>query len=218
MKLLLTSGGITNNSITNALLELVDKPFDKVNLVFIPTAANVENNDKWWLIKDLELCNNLKLKNIDVVDISALPQDVWMPRLENADILVFGGGNTFHLMYWLEKSGLQNLLPDMLKTKVYVGISAGSMVTSKKLLLSSSPRLYSKELGEYKGSVGLGYVPFCIRPHLNSPDFPDYTIDKLMVRAREIPETIYAIDDQTAIRVVDGKVTVVSEGEWKKFN
>lgn len=218
MKLLLTSGGLTNNSITKTLLGLTGKPFGNTNLAFIPTAANVEDNDKWWLIKDLDLCNNLKLKYIDVVDISAVPQDIWRPRLENADILVFSGGNTFHLMYWLEKSGLNKLLPEMLKSKVYVGISAGSMVTSEKLLLSSSPRSYSQELGEYKGTHGLGYVPFNIRPHLNSPYFPDYTIEKLEQRAKEIKEPFYAIDDLTAVRVIDGNVTVVSEGTWRKFN
>ena|SRR3989344_2015911 len=218
MKLLLTSGGLTNNSITKALLKLIAKPFSKANLLFIPTAANVEENDKWWLIKDLELFNNLNLKNIDIVDISAVPQDIWRPRLEHADVLVFGGGNTYHLMYWLEKSGLKSLLPEMLKTKIYVGISAGSMVTSNKLLLSESPRFYSQELGKYKGTEGLGHVSFNIRPHLNSPDFPAIRIKKLAIRAKTISETIYAIDDQTAIQVIDGSVTVVSEGDWKKFN
>ena len=53
MKLLLTSGGITNKSIADALFELVGKKPEDTALVFIPTAANVETGDKSWFINDL---------------------------------------------------------------------------------------------------------------------------------------------------------------------
>src|SRR3989304_1693563 len=188
MKLLLTSNGLVNKSIANALLDLVGKPFNKTNLAFIPTAANVEAGDKWWLI----------------VDISALPKNLWEPRLETADILLFGGGNVFHLMYWLDKSGLARLLPNLLKKRVYVGISAGSMVCGKRILLSQSKKLYYEDRKtSYKDESGLGFVDFQIRPHLGNQYFPKVRVEFLEKLAKEIPEPIYALDDESAIKVID---------------
>ena len=218
MKLLLTSSGFTNKSIATALLSLTEKPFKELKLAFIPTAANVEEGDKGWLIDDMVNAKNLGFAEIDVVDISALPKDIWLKKLKDADILMFGGGNTFYLMYWIEKSGLKRELPKLLKTRVYVGVSAGSMVTAKNFNLSQSQRLYYEDIGKYKNNEGLGYVNFHIQPHLNSPDFPKVRIKHLQQIAKSIPEPIYAIDDQTAIKYEEGKVEVVSEGKWKRFN
>ena len=219
MKLLLTSAGLSNKSISKALLELAGKPFKELKLAFIPTAANVEKGDKDWLIKDLINCKNLGFASIDIVDISAVPRDVWEPRLNEADILLFGGGNTFHLIYWIRKSGLEDILPKLLTNKIYVGISAGSMVTSHSLSVSASERLYYSEgVGEHKDEKALGFVNFHVRPHFNSPDFPNLRKEPLEEIAKELKEPMYAIDDQTAIKVVDGKVEVVSEGEYLEFN
>jgi dipeptidase E len=215
MKLLLTSAGITNKSIADALLELTGRPFSELNLAFIPTAANVEVGDKDWVIDDLVNCKKLGFKSIDIVDISALPKEMWLPRLEMADVLLFEGGNTFHLMHWMEKSGLKELLPEMLKTKIYVGISAGSIVTSGKISLI---KIHYKGEFDDEADDGLGFIDFQIRPHLNSPYFPKANLENLEKNAQELGETFYAIDDNTAIKVVDGKMEVVSEGVWKKFN
>ena len=218
MKLLLTSAGISNQSIKKALLELTGKPFSELNLVFIPTASNVIDEDKGWLIKDLIALTDFKFKSIDIVDISALPKDLWFPRMKKADVFFVEGGNTFHLMHWIEKSGLKEILPELLKTRVYVGVSAGSMVACKSLDLSMSEKLYFERLDKYEKDEGLGFVDFLIRPHLNSSDFPKVNLDFLEEMAKKLPDTFYAIDDNTAIKVVDDKFEIISEGEWKKFN
>ena len=130
--MLLTSAGIKNDSIAKALEELVGKTANGVRIAFIPTAANVEEGDKGWLIEDYR---NLKKREyeVDIVDISALPREMWEPRLKQANVILVGGGDTFYLMHWLRKVGLDKLLPELLKTRVYVGISAGSMVVSKSI-------------------------------------------------------------------------------------
>ena len=207
-----------NKSITDALLKLAGKPFSELNLAFIPTAANVEKGNKDWLINDLSVCKNLGFASVDIVDISAVPRDIWEPRLNEADILLFGGGNTFHLMYWAKRSGLKDLLPKLLESKVYVGISAGSMIVSRKLLLSTSEQYYSEEIGTHHDESGLGYVNFHVRPHLNSPYFPKLKKEFLAEMAQKTKEPIYAIDDQSAIQVIGGKVRIVSEGEYLTFN
>ena len=96
MKLLLTSAGFTNDKIIQALIDLTDRPLNELKLVFIPTAANVEIGGKEWLITDLHRCANLGLKQVDIVDISALPSNTFLPRLVDSDIIFFGGGNTHY--------------------------------------------------------------------------------------------------------------------------
>ncbi|MBI2028011.1 MAG: Type 1 glutamine amidotransferase-like domain-containing protein [Candidatus Levybacteria bacterium] len=218
MRLLLTSSGITNKSIEKALLELLGKPFDKSNLTFVPTAANVEEGDKTWLVDDMNNFRKLNFVSFDIIDISAVSKDIWIPSFEKADILVFGGGNVHHLLTWIKRSGLVKLLPKFLENKVYVGISAGSMVTAKNFSLSTTNILYYEKNKSLKNTKGLGFVDFEIRPHLNSKWFPKVRLNYLEKLEKEAPNTFYAIDDGTAIKVIDKRVTIVSEGMWKKFN
>ncbi|MBI2598621.1 Type 1 glutamine amidotransferase-like domain-containing protein [Candidatus Curtissbacteria bacterium] len=219
MKLLLTSGGITNKTIKKALADLVGKPFNKTSLAFIPTAANVEEGDKSWLIEDLSNIKKLKLKSIDIVDISALPKEMWLPRLEAVDILFFSGGVTPHLMYWLKKSGLADLLPKLLKTRVYAGISAGSMVTNPTIALGNKDKkIYYEKWFGYGSDEGLGLVNFYVRPHLNSRFFPNANNAYFAQVAKNIKEPIYALDDNMAIKIVGSKVEVVGEGKYLILN
>lgn len=217
MKLLLTSGGLKNEIIINTLRELIDKDFKDSKVIFIPTAANVEVGDKWWLISDLNKCRELGFKEVDIVDIAAVPREVWKPRLENADVIMIGGGNTSYLMSQIRKSGLDKELPELLKSRVYVGISAGSMVVSPNLKEKEMQRLFEEPIVDGADNEGLGLVDFLIVPHMNSPFFPRAAelIDEV---AKDINISLYSIDDQTAVKVVEGKVEVISDGKWKKYN
>ncbi|MEK9181643.1 MAG: Type 1 glutamine amidotransferase-like domain-containing protein [Patescibacteria group bacterium] len=219
MKLLLTSGGITNPTIAKALIELAGKSASEINIAFIPTAMNPTENDKSWFIDNLYQLKEQKYKMIDIVDISALPRWNWQPRLEGADVLFFSGGTSQHLMRWLEESGLKELLPELLKTRVYVGVSAGSVVASPTLALSNKEKtLWYKEKFGYEAKEGLGFIDFYIRPHLNATKHPQSSKEVLKKIAQEIPQTIYGIDDQMAIKMVDGKMEVIGEGEYIVFN
>lgn len=219
MKLLLTSNGLSNKSIVAALLKLVGKPAAETNVAFIPTAADAEEDDKGWVIDDLVNIKNQHFNQLDIVNIAALPKGSWLPRFEHADVLIFSGGHTRHLVHWLRASGAADVLPELLKTRVYMGISAGSIATGPTLALSSStdvPFAYEDDLPN--DVVGLHFVPFHIRPHLNSPDFPKASEEYLREKAKEVPETIYALDDQSALKVIDGNVEIVSEGETLVLN
>ncbi len=130
MKLLLTSAGITNQSIANALLELTSKPAHETNLVFILTAA-IFNDDKSWLIRNMVQFKDMGFRLFDIMDIAAVEKSNWLPRLQQADVICFGGGNEMHLAEILKSRGISEELPELLKTRVYVGISAGSMVASQ---------------------------------------------------------------------------------------
>jgi len=217
MKLLLTSNGLANQSIANALFELIEKPAQETTIVFIPTAMNVARGSKDWFINDLNNIKKQGFKFIDIVDISALPKEVWLPRIESGDVLFFSGGNTYHLMYWLEKSGLAELLPELLKTRVYAGISAGSMVTNPGIAHTSSDKQkYYEDRFGYKNETALNFVDFYIYPHFNSPKHLHSREETLRKTAEETKKTVYGLDDESALKVVDGIATVVSEGDWLK--
>jgi len=218
MKLFLTSSGITNPTLANALLHLLGKPFEESHITFIPTASNIDKGDKTWLVNDMNNIRKLGFPTFEIADISIMPKEVWFPIFQSTDLLVFGGGTATYLMEWMEKSGVTAVLPELLKTKVYMGISAGSMVTAKQMSLTSQNILYYEQTGEFQPTKGLGLVDFEIRPHLNSPSFPKVRIDYLTQLAQKNPTAFYAIDDNTAIQVIDGELTVITEGDWKKFN
>lgn len=214
MKLLLTSGGITNKSIADALFDLVGKKPEETSLVFIPTASNLEKGDKTWLINDLVNLKKQNFKSIDIADIAAVEKNIWQPKLEEADILFFEGGDPCYLMEWINKSGLVNLLPGLLKTKVYVGLSAGSMVTNKNLALKVSQILYEEDLDRTEEMSFLNLVDFYLLPHLNSDDYKKLKEDFTRETVKNMSEKIYVLDDNSALKYIDGKVEVVSEGKW----
>lgn len=217
MKLLLTSAGLRNQTIVKALDELVGKPLDQLKVAFIPTASNLEEGNKDWLIDDLRRLSFLNFAEIDIVDVSALPKEIWLKRLENADVFFVEGGNTYHLMHWFNKSGLSKVLPELLKTRVYIGVSAGSMVVNPTIVHSYKEKQISQKINKNKSDKGLSYINFMIEPHLNNHSIPDMAINVLEKRLKSYPYTVYAIDDETAIKIDGDKLEVVTQGVWKKF-
>ena len=227
MKLLLTSGGLTNPSICKALEDLVGKPAKDTKIGFIPTAANSERSDKEWLINDLY---RIKQQGyfVDIIELTALAPDAVMQALEDKDVIFVGGGNTFYLSYWLQKRGLFDRLPELLKTKVYAGISAGSMIAGESLVLSSQAQnnLKAFEDEDYDLAVSTGeasgdtlhLVPLIFRPHLNSRWAPNAKNEIIAKKAAKLTDKVYALDDNSALKIIDGTVEVVSEGEWREYN
>jgi len=218
MKLLLTSNGLTNNTIANALFELTEKKSKDMTVVFVPTASNVESGDKDWLITDLINLKKYNFKSIEITDISAVDEKIWRPSLERADILFFEGGNAYHLMRWLNKSSLSLALPELLKNKVYVGVSAGSMVTNHDLNLKLSNLIYEENYSETEELKALNFVDFYFLPHLNSKWFMKMRKENIVKVGNKINRAIYALDDNSAIKVNDDKIEVISEGEWFIIN
>ncbi len=218
MKLLLSSSGITNKSIANALFDLTGKKAEETTIVFIPTASNLEEGDKDWLINDLINLKKQNFKSIEITDISAIDEKIWKASLERADVLFFEGGNTYHLMRCLNKSGLSKLLPELLKDKVYFGVSAGSMITNPDLSLKISQLIYEEDLLETEEMEGLNFVDFYTLPHLNSKYFKKLREENIKKIGKEINKTIYVLDDNSALKIIDDKVEIISEGEYLIIN
>lgn len=231
MKLLLTSAGITNNSIAQALRDLLGKPTGESKIIIVPTGQNPVQGDKSWVIEeDLLGPQKLGWRQISIIDlaaVSSLDKNLWWPQFEEADVILVGGGNSLYLSFWLQKSGIYDVLPAWLESKVYVGISAGSIVATESLntaslILYLQDKLKDDEYDELgpKGqssSKTLKLVDFVFRPHLNSPKFPKIREHLLENVAKKFSVPMYAVDDQTALKIVDGNVEVVSEGKWRLF-
>ena len=218
MKLLLTSAGFTNKSITDELFRLVGKKVADTTICYVPTASNVETGSKEWQINDLKNIEKQGFKAIHITDISAVPEKIWRPQMEAADVLFFEGGDTRHLMEWVVKSGLKELLPEFLKTKVYVGLSAGSMIVAPEVNIDIEHVIYESYMDEAKHIPMLGLVDFYILPHLNSPWFKNMTEEHIRKSTKTIQRKIYVLDDGSAISVEDGKIRVISEGKFLQLN
>ncbi len=216
MHLLLTSAGLSNPAITNALNQLIKSKTGKspseAKIVFIPTAAHAEGGGKSWLINDLHRLNSKGYSEVELVELTDPDKDLWMPRIEAADVLFFGGGNTFHLMHWLQQTGLSERMAELLETRVYAGISAGSCVAGPTIY--NSVQSLFDETYELEIKEGLSLVDFQFVPHLNSDFFPKIRRENILRAAEDLTEKVYAMDDETALVVVDGAATVVGVGEW----
>ncbi|HEY8239361.1 MAG TPA: Type 1 glutamine amidotransferase-like domain-containing protein [Candidatus Limnocylindrales bacterium] len=222
MKLLLTSAGINNPSIRNALVDLLGKPIADSNALCIPTGSYgyPEGNrpaGAWRFIsgKSGQPMTELGWKSMGVLELTALPsidRDRWVSWVREADVLLSSGGDALYLAHWMRQSGLAELMPSLPEV-VWAGFSAGSMVMA--------PRIGSDFVGWQPptgGDEALGVVDFSIFPHVDHPDLPENTMAAAEKWAAEIGGPAYAIDDATAIQVVDGTVEIVSEGHWKLFN
>jgi dipeptidase E len=230
-KLLLTSSGITNDNIRQALIDLLGKPISESSALYAPNAiyAYPQGMQAAWL--GAKSLGELGWKTFGLLELSALPslsRDVWLPQLEEADAIIVGGGNKFYLSYWMQKSGLFELLPELLEQgKVYVGASGGSMIVTAGL---NYDRDHLEKTGIYRddefeevmpSSVGsgetLGLVDFVIRPHFMADYFPQTTPENMEEWAAKADYPLYALDDESALKVVDGNVEVISRGQWRLF-
>ncbi len=222
MRFLLTSAGIKNASIHDALVDLLGKPIAESSALCNPTASYAQPMAgplrAWNFISGREprspMCE-LGWKSLGVLELSALPsidRDNWVPLVQETDVLLVNGGDPLYLCYWMRQSGLADLLPSLRET-VYVGLSAGSMVMTPSI---------GEDFVHWKPPTGgdetLGIVDFSIFPHLDNEMLPDNSMTGAEKWAAGILGPAYAIDDETAIKVTDGTVDVVSEGHWRLFS
>jgi len=241
VKLLLTSSGISNASIRDTLVELLGKPISESSALVVPTAIypfSVGPQMAGRLIRGevSTPLTELGWASVGVLELTALPsldEAVWAPTVRAADALLFWGGDPIYLSYWIRASGLAAILPTLDDT-VYVGVSAGAMVTARvfaetypELRTASGSPVTTTQLvlttpeGDITTTLltaeGLGLVDFAVIPHLDNENHTDASLMNAERWAAELPVPTYAIDDETALTVTDGVVQVVSEGHWKLF-
>ena len=239
MRLLLTSSGISNPSIHDVLVDLLGKPIAESRALFVPTAIYPFPGGAGKAYEAISghakspLCD-LGWKSLGVLELTALPsidKEVWTATVQEADALLVWGGDPVYLSYWMKHSGLADLLPSLPET-VYVGVSAGSIAMASEFgetyfdppkcsgeRLSSEDIVFAGPGGEITATLvmaqGAGLVDFAIIPHVEFDDHHD--VANAEKWAGRLPVPTYAIDDDTAVKVIDDTVEVISEGHWKLF-
>ncbi len=224
MKLLLTSSGISNPSIHDALVGLLGKPISESSALIIPTAMYPfpgGGSGAWGAVcgqAPSPLCE-LGWKSLGILELTALPsiqEESWVPMVRETDAVLVWGGDVLYLCYWMRESGLADLLPS-LSESVYVGVSAGSIAMTP-YNCDAEFNLQFVPAGSdqaREGDRALGLVDFALRVHLDREGFEDSSTANVEKWATGIPIPTYAIDDQTAIKVSNGAIEVVSEGNSK---
>lgn len=186
---------------------MVGLPLREIKIAFIPTASNLDMAGKAYALQQKLAINGLGVSEVKTVDIEKMPREKWQPILEEAHVIYVNGGNTTHLMQCVASSGLQETLPRLLESRVYVGVSAGSYICTPDTGLNSDnvPEVLP----------GLNYVNFAIQAHYKSTRFKlAETLDLVKARTKGCPYPIYVLDDQSAVKVVDGAIEVIGKGEW----
>jgi dipeptidase E len=205
---------------TAADIGLLSKPIAEANALCIPTAGyghpNVQPFRAWRFISgqapETPMCE-LGWKSVGVLELTALPsidKERWVSWVRETDVLLVNGGDALYLCYWMRQSGLADLLPSL--RAVWVGLSAGSMVMTPRIGAD-----FVQWKPPSRGDETMGIVDFSICPHLAAEGMPGNSMAEAEQWAADIAGPAYAIDDQTAIKVVDGTVEVISEGHWKWF-
>lgn len=221
MKYLLTSAGLKNQSIIAAAERLLGKPTAEANALVIPTAAypNARGMDgAVRFISGIGDSNtpmvSVGWKSVGLLELTAMAsidEAIWKQRLSETDVLLVNGGDALYLAHWFKESGVGEFMATLPKL-VYIGFSAGSMALT--------PRIGEDFVGwnpDDRSDVCLGLVDFSIFPHVDHPILPENTMAAAEEWASKLGNDSYAIDDETAIEVVDGIVSVISEGNWRKF-
>ena len=242
MRLLLTSSGISNPSINEALVDLLGRPITECRALCIPTAIYPFPGGPDLaarMIRGLARSPlaDLGWKSLGILELTALPtvnQDVWVTEVRETDALLVWGGDPLYLSYWMWQSGLADLFPSLRPESVYVGVSAGAMAATSTFgetypdppngtgtPLTTEDIVFATPSGDINRTFvtarGAGLVDFTVIPHLDHEDHPDASMANAETWAAKLPVPTYAIDDQSAVKVVDGHVEVVSEGHWKLF-
>ena len=182
MRLLLTSSGISNQSISDALVDLLGKPIAESSALFIPTAIYPFSGGAGMAYRAITgqaqnpLCE-LGWKSLGVLELTALPtirEENWVPAVRETDALLVWGGDVLYLCHWMRQSGLAEILPSLTES-VYVGVSAGSIVVTPYNCDAEFDLEFVPDGSDMarEADRALGLVDFTLYPHLDHKDMPD---------------------------------------------
>lgn len=231
MKLLLTSAGLSNSTLRDALADLTGRPLTECRAIIVPTAILASDGGPEGAAATVAEVIRWGFGSVGTVELTALPSlppGYWRPAFEAADVIVVGGGNGGYLSHWAHRTPFAGAVSRAVaRGAVYVGVSAGSILATPgfhvhRPTLLATGRYWDDEYDEWApdGAAddrGLGLVQLTIRPHYQTDDFPSISPDLMRTVARHADAPLYAIDDDTALSITDGVVTPVGDGLWERF-
>ncbi|MFY9069286.1 Type 1 glutamine amidotransferase-like domain-containing protein [Aliarcobacter butzleri] len=188
-----------------------EKDLKGKTVTFIPTASKVEKV-VFYVNSGKKALQKLGLI-IDELDISTASNDEINSKLRNNDFIYITGGNTFFLLQELKKTGADKIIIDEInKGKLYIGESAGAIVTSANVE-------YAKRMDDVKKAPnltefsGLNLVDFYVIPHYTNFPF-EKTVEKI-IEDYSLKLNLSPISNKDAILVVDNKIDFIQSKEEK---
>jgi dipeptidase E len=223
MRMLLTSDGVSNDLIRDALRDLLGQPFADSRVAVVIDAILPFAGDNTKTLTHIGQLSSLGWKQFDLMSLFGGPHSVIESRLRSADVIFCYGGSNHWLAHAWTVNGFAPLLRELLDEKVYLGLSAGSMIFS---------RLHTRVVDAFDDheeiemlqldSVGpaLPLFDWAVLPHLGASYFPEQTDDWAAAGAARLGAPSYFIDDDTALLVRDPSEApdVVSSGHWLQFD
>lgn len=169
--MLLTSAGPRNPTLVSALADLVGRPFGEAIVSVVLTASVAIPGDKGWLLDEFERWRRLGWRQIDIVDVGSTPREQVEERLRGADVVPVEGGDEYHLARTIHARDLVPLFNELVRTKVYVGVSVGSMIFSKHS--GEVAAALFADAGADGAVPAFGFFDWFFKPHLHSSSFPE---------------------------------------------
>ena len=223
MRMLLTSNGIQNQVIQDAVVELLRTPLSEARVIVVIDAILPFPGDKSKLVEHLTQIRSLGWAEFDVVSLFAGPASLVESRLRSADVVLgYGGSNHWLAHSWIT-TGLAPVLRTILDEKVYVGWSAGSMIFSRLHGASVDAFENQSEVDLFELGTGVPALPlfdWFVMPHLGAAYFPDHDDDWAARTAPRLGGPLWFLDDDSAllVRDPDREPEVVSSGHWLQFD
>ncbi|WP_148880238.1 Type 1 glutamine amidotransferase-like domain-containing protein [Streptococcus sp. Marseille-P7376] len=179
------------------------------HLLFIPTAGNVEEyrdyiDEAKVVFEDLGFA-------VEVLDLDQTDQETAQAKIFQTKLLYIAGGNSFYLLQELKKKHLLSLIREQIADgMVYVGESAGAIITAEDI--DYSKLMDNKGVaGELSDTAALNEVDFYVLPHAGEEPFSESTqaiLDTYRDKLNLLP-----INNSQAVLVEGEEVRV-----WWKIN
>ena len=215
MKLVLIGGGEIGRGTTSYETKEIDEEIvkfsgkEKPKLLFIGLASNFADS-YYDYVKNIyrELgCETMYLKKKNVTK----NPDIVKNKIQEADIIYIGGGDTIKLMDTVKEYHIDELLIEAAKRDcVIAGISAGAILLSNKGL--SDSYILRGESDDYKYVEGLNIIDINICPHYHSDDKKQEDLEKILKNTKD---EVYGIENCTALKVNNKKITVIKSDNSK---
>jgi dipeptidase E len=208
MKLLLTSEGLTTPAIIESFEKLCGKKQSEISMGIINEGYVPENGDQRWSIKEMNHVICTVGGTVDLINLLALSKEQIFKRAQKVDVIYVLGGHTDYLMSVFNKSGLSELLPELLKSKIYVGSSAGSMVLCRRVSTIAYQEIYGEE-GDYGVKKYLEFADFALKPHLDSAQFAKNRKENLIKVSASFDGRLFGLRDDQAIEVNGSQINYI---------
>jgi dipeptidase E len=221
--MLLTSNGVRNDLIRDCLLDLLGQPFAESRVAVIIDAILPFAGDSTHTLAHLEQLRSLGWKEFELMSLFGGPHSVIESRLRSADVIFCYGGSNHWLAHAWTANGFAPLLRELLDEKVYLGLSAGSMIFSRlhaKVVEAFDDHEEVEMLQLASVAAAVPLFDWVLLPHLAAPFFPHQTDDWAAAGAARLGSPVYFIDDDTALLVRDPAEApeVISSGHWLQFD